>query len=62
MNHDDEAGGRTPPLPGASSRKGVLRRLLGGLRVATPAPDSLRIPGRLGRYRILHRLGQGGMR
>jgi serine/threonine protein kinase len=73
MDQDDEPGERTPPLTGASSRKGVLRRLLDGLapgsrlairrglRGETPAPASPREPGRLGRYRILHRLGQGGM-
>jgi eukaryotic-like serine/threonine-protein kinase len=71
MEQDEEPGARTPPLAGgASSRKGVLRRLLDGLapgsrptdrkglRGETPPPGS---PGRLGRYRILHRLGQGGM-
>lgn len=74
MNQDDDPGARTPPLAGgASSRKGVLRRLLDGLapgsrlairrgrRGDTPAPGSPHVPGRLGRYRILHRLGQGGM-
>jgi serine/threonine protein kinase len=68
MKQDEEPGARTPPLAGASSRKGVLRRLLDGLapgsrpagrvRGETPAPGGR---GRLGRYRILHRLGQGGM-
>ena len=62
MTQDDDPGARTPPLTGgASSRKGVLRRLLDGLRGETPAPASAERPGRLGRYRILHRLGQGGM-
>ena len=74
MDQDEEAGARTPPLAGgASSRKGVLRRLLDGLapgsrlairrgiRGDTPPPDSSRALDRLGRYRILHRLGQGGM-
>ena len=37
MDQDDEPGARTPPLAGASSRKGVLRRLLDGLRGETPA-------------------------
>jgi eukaryotic-like serine/threonine-protein kinase len=60
MEEDQETGVRTPPLAGASSRKGVLRRLLDGLRGETPAPAA-GDPRRLGRYRILHRLGQGGM-
>ena len=61
MDQEDEPGARTPPLAGASSRKGVLRRLLDGLRGETPAPGAAGDPRRLGRYRILHRLGQGGM-
>ena len=60
MHQDDEPGAMTPPLAGASSRKGVLRRLLDGLRGETPPPGG-GDPRRLGRYRILHRLGQGGM-
>ena len=39
----------------------MLRRLLDGLRGDTPAPGAAGDPRRLGRYRILHRLGQGGM-
>jgi serine/threonine protein kinase len=39
----------------------VLRRLLDGLRGETPAPGAASDPRHLGRYRILHRLGQGGM-
>jgi serine/threonine protein kinase/tetratricopeptide (TPR) repeat protein len=50
----------TPHLPEGSSRKGLLQRLVDGLRGATPAPAA-GDPRRLGRYRILHRLGQGGM-
>jgi len=61
MHQDDEPGARTPPLAGATSRKGVLRRLIDGLRGETPAPGGAGDPVRLGRYRILHRLGQGGM-
>ncbi|HYN01540.1 MAG TPA: protein kinase [Vicinamibacteria bacterium] len=61
MDQDNEPGARTPPLAGASSRKGVLRRLLDGLRGDTPAPGIAGDPRQLGRYRILHRLGQGGM-
>jgi serine/threonine-protein kinase len=60
MNQDEDPGALTPPLAGGSSRKGVLRRLLDGLAPGS-RPDSTRTPGRLGRYRILHRLGQGGM-
>src|SRR5512134_3760527 len=61
MDQDEEPGASTPPLRGRSSRRGVLRRILDGLspgRGETPAPGGSR---RLGRYRILHRLGQGGM-
>jgi serine/threonine protein kinase len=62
MDQDDDVGARTPPLGGgASSRKGVFRRLLDGLRGETPPPALAGAPGRLGRYRVLHRLGQGGM-
>ena len=61
MDQDEEPGERTPPLAGASSRKGVLRRLLDGLRGETPAPGTPGDPRHLGRYRILHRIGQGGM-
>jgi eukaryotic-like serine/threonine-protein kinase len=73
-DEEQEAGVKTPPLAGTSSRKGVLRRLLDGLapggrlssvrkglRGETPAPGAAGDPQRLGRYRILHRLGQGGM-
>jgi eukaryotic-like serine/threonine-protein kinase len=56
----DEPPDPTPPLLEGSSRKGLLRRLVDGLRGATPRPAS-GDPQRLGRYRILHRLGQGGM-
>ncbi len=56
----DEPPDRTPPLSEGSSRKGLLRRLVDGLRGATPTPAA-GDPQRLGRYRILHRLGQGGM-
>jgi serine/threonine protein kinase len=61
MDQDEEPEARTPPLGGGSSRKGVLRRLLAGLRGETPPPTTPPAAGRLGRYRILHRLGQGGM-
>jgi serine/threonine protein kinase len=68
MDEDQDLDARTPPLAGGSSRKGMLRRLIEGLapgsrgaarvRGETPTPGAA---GRLGRYRILHRLGQGGM-
>ena len=61
MDQDEEPEARTPPLGGGSSRKGVLRRLLAGLRGETPPPAAPAAAGRLGRYRILHRLGEGGM-
>ena len=60
-DQDEEPEARTPPLTGGSSRKGVLRRLFDGLRGETPPPATPKAAGRLGRYRILHRLGQGGM-
>jgi non-specific serine/threonine protein kinase len=56
----DEPQDPTPRLPEGSSRKGLLRRLVDGLRGLTPLPGT-GDPERLGRYRILHRLGQGGM-
>jgi serine/threonine protein kinase/tetratricopeptide (TPR) repeat protein len=46
--------------PDGSSRRGLVRRLLDGLR-GSSAGSSSDIPGRLGRYRIVDRLGQGGM-
>ena len=57
----DDPKDRTPRLPSEGSRKGLLRRLVDGLRGATPPPVAGGDPERLGRYRILHRLGQGGM-
>jgi serine/threonine protein kinase len=69
MDRDEGPSDRTPPLGGATPRKGLLRRLVegwrgsgepgrggGGLGTSSSAP-----PSRLGRYRVLHRLGQGGM-
>jgi serine/threonine protein kinase len=62
MEEDEEAGRKTPPLGSAPSRRGgVLRRLLDGLRGETPRPHSLEPSQRLGRYRLLERIGQGGM-
>ena len=60
MDQDDQADGRTP-THGAPSRQGLLRRILGGLRPATPGSGTSGEPRTLGRYRLLHRLGQGGM-
>jgi serine/threonine protein kinase len=57
----EEPPDATPRLRSeGSSRKGLLRRLVDGLRGTTP-PPAPGDPPRLGRYRILHRLGQGGM-
>jgi serine/threonine protein kinase len=72
MDQDDQdEDARTPRVSEATpSRPGLLRRLLDGLR--SPAPRSSAgglEPGgdgdlsrlRLGRYRLLHKVGQGGM-
>src|SRR6187431_1326473 len=50
-----------PPTPTRLRRAGWLERLLGGFRpqVATVARDAS--PDRIGRYRVLHTLGRGGM-
>ena len=57
----DESQGRTPKLRSetTTSGRGLLRRLMDGLRGAAPSPAG--DPERIGRYRILHKLGQGGM-
>ena len=59
MTPFEEDEGPTP-APGTprSSRKGLVRRLLDGLRGPAPSGE---LPARLGRYRVLRRLGQGGM-
>ena len=60
MDQDDQAGGRTPAQTG-SSRQGLLRRILEGLRPPTAGSAVSGELRTLGRYRLLHRLGQGGM-
>jgi TolB-like protein/tetratricopeptide (TPR) repeat protein/predicted Ser/Thr protein kinase len=51
-----------PPTPTRLRRAGWLERLLGGLRpVPAVAARDAASPDRIGRYRILHKLGQGGM-
>jgi serine/threonine protein kinase len=57
---DDLAGQRTPTR---ARRAGWLERLLSGF-TSTPPPvaaGEAQTPDRIGRYRILHKLGQGGM-
>ncbi|MFI4947054.1 MAG: serine/threonine protein kinase, partial [Burkholderiales bacterium] len=53
----------TPPLPSQATpsqatRKGLLRRFVDGLR---GSGSDISAPAKLGRYRVLHRLGHGGM-
>src|SRR5262245_19534432 len=55
---EDDLDDRRPTPSAGSPRKGLLRRLLDGL---SGAEDSSELPRRLGRYRLLHRLGEGGM-
>jgi serine/threonine protein kinase/tetratricopeptide (TPR) repeat protein len=59
---EDDSQDRTPHFRSDSPTRsrGLLRRLIDGLRGAGPEA-SAGDPERLGRYRILHRLGQGGM-
>src|SRR5262245_29316709 len=59
---EDDSQDRTPHFRSDSPTRtrGLLRRLIDGLRGAAPEPGD-GDPVRLGRYRILHRLGQGGM-
>ena len=62
--HDDDlAGQRTPTR---ARRAGWLERLLSGFTSSSPgssgvAAGEAETPDRIGRYRILHKLGQGGM-
>ena len=61
MSRADERDDPTPtPRASGSSRRGLVRRLLDGLR-GSGVVSSSETPARLGRYRVLHRLGQGGM-
>jgi hypothetical protein len=57
---DDPAAPRTPTR---APRAGWLGRLLGGLTSLSSgaAPRETAAPVRIGRYTILHKLGQGGM-
>ena len=59
MAEDDSQDRTTHFSDGVSRSRGLLRRLMDGLRGTTQPAG--RDPERLGRYRILHRLGQGGM-
>ena len=57
--HDDDlAGQRTPTR---ARRAGWLERLLSGFTSSPVATSEAETPERIGRYRILHKLGQGGM-
>jgi serine/threonine-protein kinase len=47
-------------IPGPASSKGLMRRLLDGLLGPGRGAEGA-IPSRLGRYRVLHQLGRGGM-
>jgi serine/threonine-protein kinase len=57
---DDPSAPRTPTR---ARRGGWLERLLGGFtsRSSIAAPSEIATPAQIGRYRILHKLGQGGM-
>jgi serine/threonine-protein kinase len=60
MSQDDQADGRTP-TQSEPSRQGLLKRIFGGLRPPSSRSGVAGEPRALGRYRLLHRLGQGGM-
>ncbi|HEY6546573.1 MAG TPA: protein kinase, partial [Vicinamibacteria bacterium] len=57
---DDQAN---PATPTRARRTGWLERFFGGFTSSPSgmAPRDTAIPERIGRYRILHKLGQGGM-
>jgi serine/threonine protein kinase/Tfp pilus assembly protein PilF len=61
MSGTDERDDPTPTARASgSSRKGFMRRLLDGLR-GSDVESSSDTPSRLGRFRVLRRIGQGGM-
>ena len=58
--HDDDLAHQRTPTRGR--RAGWLERLLSGFTASPPvAAGDAATPDRIGRYRILHKLGQGGM-
>ncbi|HXY38938.1 MAG TPA: protein kinase [Vicinamibacteria bacterium] len=69
MDQEDRQEGRAPRLTPNPSRQGLLKRLLGGLRAPASRTDATGRsasaspggPARFGRYRVLERIGQGGM-
>jgi eukaryotic-like serine/threonine-protein kinase len=60
MSSRDEEEDEIPTRPAGGSARGLVRRLLDGLRRPSGTSSS-GIPARLGRYRVLHRIGRGGM-
>ena len=60
-SHDDDLAGQRTPTRGR--RAGWLERLLSGFTSSSPGvtAGAAETPERIGRYRILHKLGQGGM-
>jgi serine/threonine protein kinase len=61
MSQDSIRDGRTPRLRPDTSRQGLLRRLLSGLLPAAARSERSAARSRLGRYRLLHEIGRGGM-
>jgi serine/threonine protein kinase/tetratricopeptide (TPR) repeat protein len=59
MAQDDGADGRTP-THSQPSRQGLLRRILDGLRPSSRSGEGGE-SATLGRYRLIERIGQGGM-
>ncbi len=60
MAQDDGADGRTP-THSQPSRRGLLRRIMDGLRPPSSRGAAVGEVSTLGRYRLLERIGQGGM-